>query len=152
MKNLLAVLILFSSAMVLSQAPASSGTPMPADKAFVLCKHYQSQYQGMQFDALWPKLSPKLQQLLKSPADAKATMEAAYKQIGHESKVLNERILPVPGSNLMQYTRLIETDAMPMQFMVYLAVDPDGIIQGIAIRKVDNPAESKYLDYKDKAA
>jgi hypothetical protein len=121
---------------------------MAPDRALVLTQRYAGEYLAGKMSALWPKLSPKMQEVLKSETDGKATLDAALEQIGHESRMYNERVMPIPSTNLMMYTRLSDFEKVPMKLVTAFVVDPAGTITGMSIRPVANPAESKYLDYK----
>ncbi len=90
-----------------------------------------------------------MKEALKSPENFQSTLNAALQQLGKEDKMLNERV--VPGAELQVYTRLFTPTAMNIQLVFSAAMDAQGGIQGMAVRPVANPAESKYLDYRPKA-
>ncbi len=151
MKRACAVLMIVFSSVALAQSP-SAADPMPPQKALTLCRQYVSQYMAGDFAGLWPKMSPKMHEVLKSAAETKAAFDAAVQQIGHETSFEEEHVLPLLGTDNMIYTRLGEFDQVPVKLVTTVVVDPAGIITGLSIRPVPNPAESKYLDYKPKSA
>src|SRR5262249_52440935 len=69
-------------------------------------------------------------------------------QIGHVTQTLNERMLAWLQTQV--YTRLIRTDNSPAELVVTVVLTPDGKIAALFVRPAANPAESKFLDYKDK--
>jgi hypothetical protein len=150
MPKLLLFLLICCCALVQTAAPPPSIIPMPPAQAMQLSRQYAAQYLAGNVAAMWPKMTPQMQQALKSEADAKAALDAAFEQIGHESQMLNERVLPVLGTDLMVYTRLSSFEKVPMKMVTTLALDHAGNIAGMSIRGAQNPAESKYLDYKTK--
>lgn len=151
MKRFLAVLMLLSSSIAWSQAPPAAADPMPPDKALVLGRQYATQYVAGDMARLWPKMSAKMHEVLKSTDEFQKSFDTAMQQIGHETKVENERVLPLLATDNMIYTRLAEFEKIPVKLVTTIVVDPAGTITGLSIRPIANPAESKYLDYKPKA-
>ena len=151
MIRLFAALILMVPSLVFGQAAASTADPMPPEKALGLCQKYAADYLAGNLAALWPKMSIKMHDALKSETEAKARFNAAMDQIGRETRVENERVLPLLATDNMIYTRLAEFEKVPVKLVTTIVVDPGGTITGLSIRPTSNPAESKYLDYKPKA-
>jgi hypothetical protein len=122
---------------------------MSYDKAFPLAKDSADKFLDGSGGVLWDKMTSELQQAVGNDR-AKWTEIASgiVQQIGHVTQTMNERMLP--ALQLQNYTRLIRTDSVPSPLVVSVALTPDGKIGGIAARPVGNPAESKFLDYKDK--
>ena len=96
--------------------------------------------------ALWPKMTSQMHAALKSEDDVSKTLRAAFDQVGHESHLENERVMPMLGMNLIIYTRLAEFDKAPMKLIITIALDPSGNIAGMSLTPINNPAESKYRD------
>src|SRR5579885_2979526 len=65
---------------------AEALNPMPPDKAMPLAKDYCAKYLRGDITGLWPKMSPELQKLLKSPEEGAATMNKVFSQLGHEAQ------------------------------------------------------------------
>ena len=139
---------LFSAALVFAQTNGPG--PMAPDKALQLCKEYVGHYLAGDVSYLWPKMTPEMQTALKSEADTSAALGAAFAQVGHESRLENERVVPALSTNLTIYTRLAEFDKVPVKLVTTMVIDSSGKIAGMSLRPVTNPAESKYLDYKPK--
>lgn len=129
---------------------ATASAPMAPGQALPLARQYAEAIVAGKVADLWPKMTPKMQAVFKTPENATTSMAAAAEQIGHEAKVLSDRVMPVVSTNLMLYTRLSEYDKFPAKMELSLSLDPAGDIAGFAIRPTQNPAESKYLDYQTK--
>ncbi len=166
MKNLCTVfLLLLSSLWANAQANPPAATPekpaappaavasapMPPNQALPLARQYAEAIVAGKIADLWPKMTSAMQGVFKTPESATTRMAAAAEQIGHESKVLGDRVMPVVSTNLILYTRLSDYDKFPSKMELDISLDPAGNIAGFTIRPVQNPAESKYLDYQTKA-
>ena len=141
---------LMSTCAFAQNAAPTAATPTPPAQAMKVAKEYVAQYLAGNIASIWPKMTPQMHDALKSEVDTKAKLEAAFEQIGHESQVLNERVLPALSADLMMYTRLSTFDKVPIKMVTTLVIDSAGNIAGMSIRGEQNPAESKYLDYKTK--
>ena len=146
-RRLFALLIIISSTLV-AQTPALVS---PAN-ALAMGKSYSAQYLSGDLAALWPLMTSELQQKLKSPDEATAALDAALQQLGHESHVENERVLPILSTNYMMYTRLATFERVPMKLITTMVIAPGGKVAGLSLRPEQNPAESKYLNYVPKTA
>jgi hypothetical protein len=124
---------------------------MPPEKAMALARQYCANYLAGDIATLWPKMTDKMHSALKSEVGTKASLDAAFEQVGHETQFEKERILPILSTNLMAYTRLGTFDKAPIKLITTMVVDPAGNIAGMSLHGEQNPAESKYLDYKPKA-
>lgn len=127
----------------LSRAQTLTGT-----QAMEMSHKYLTEISQGSADDLWQKMTPQMQTLLKDLAGWKAATSQFKAQLGNEIKVENERA--VPGVHMQVYTRLSEYSAMPGKMVTTFAFNDQGQIAGFSVRPVANPAETKYLEYKDK--
>lgn len=124
---------------------------MSFDKAFPLAKDCADTFLNGGGAVLWDKMTSEMQRAVGNDPGKWSQIAAGIpQQIGRVTQTLNERM--IPALQLQTYTRLIRTDAIPAPLVVTVALTPDGKIGGIAARPVGNPAESTFLDYKDKTA
>jgi Peptidase family M23 len=138
----------FLAAMVLMIGVNMSAQVLSSQQALELSKKYLAEFSKGETDDLWQHMTPAMQAALKDPATWK-TMPAQFKsQLGEETTVENECMIPAP--RLQVYTRLSEFASVPGKFITTIALDDEARIAGFSIRPMPNPAESKYLDYKDK--
>ena len=123
--------------------------PMAYDKAFPIAKGYADTFLNGTGGELWDKMTREMQQALGNDRTKWEVMAGGTgQQIGKVTETVNERMLP--ALQLQVYTRLIRTDAFPGRLMVTIALTSDGKITGLSGRPEGNPAESKFLEYKDK--
>ena len=123
--------------------------PMAYDKAFPIAKGYADMFLNGTGGELWDKMTREMQQALGNDRTKWEVMAGGTgQQIGKVTETVNERMLP--ALQLQVYTRLIRTDAFPGRLMVTIALTSDGKITGLSGRPEGNPAESKFLEYKDK--
>src|SRR5258708_6170894 len=97
---------------------------------------------------MWQDMTPEMQALLKDSGAFKAFPAQFKSQLGIETTIISERV--VPSVQFQWYTRLSKFSAASGKFVTTLAINFDGKISGFSIRPLQNPAESKYLDYRDK--
>lgn len=130
-------------------APSLFPQPMPYDKAFPLAKDSADKMLDGRGSLLWDIMTSDMQKALGNDrAKWGETAGGIAQQIGRVTEALNERMLPVLQMQL--YTRLIRADRIPVPLVVTVTIMPDGKIGGLLATPAGNPAESKFLDYKDK--
>jgi len=127
----------------------SPNSPMPPQRALATGQQYAAYFFAGDSKTLWEKMSPTMQSFLKSEDAWSKFNQAALQQIGKETAVTNQRVMPSIHDQV--YTRLFSTDAAPAPFVLTISITPDGAIDGLLITPDKNPAESKYLDYKTKS-
>ncbi|MFI5175127.1 MAG: M23 family metallopeptidase [Terriglobia bacterium] len=128
---------------------ASLPQPMSYDKAFPLAKDSADKFLGGSGAVLWDSMTSQMQQALGNDRGKWSEIAAGIsQQIGHVTQTQNERM--IPALQIQTYTRLIRTDLMPVPLVVTVALTPEGKIAGLSARPAGNPAESKFLDYKNK--
>jgi murein DD-endopeptidase MepM/ murein hydrolase activator NlpD len=131
--------------------PATKELPQPMayDKAFPIAKEYADKFLNGKGGDLWDKMTPEMQQALGNDRTKWEVMAGGIgQQIGNVTETVNERMLP--SLQLQVYTRLIRADGFPGRLVVTIALTADGKITGLSGRPEGNPAESKFLEYKDK--
>ena len=133
--------------MDLVLAQDEDAPPRP-DRVMQLARTYATQVLSGNPAGLWSKFSPQMKEVLKDHASFMSFAESVPKQIGHQTQVMNERVVPV--MKLQTYERLFKTDGLraPVQFSVTLSQDET--IMGLFVRPLPNPAESKFLEYQTK--
>jgi murein DD-endopeptidase MepM/ murein hydrolase activator NlpD len=121
---------------------------MPAEKAMELGRQYAQEVLSGKGTELWTKFSAELQAGLKDQASWNAFTASVPNQIGHETQLIAERVMPI--MKLQAYERIFRSSAVPMPLEFSVTFAPDGTIDGLYVHPPKNPAESKYLDYKTK--
>ncbi len=132
--------------LALAFAAAADGPP----DALALGRKYLADFYAGKTAEMWAHLSPTMKATLKDEATLQQAAAGVQAQIGKEVSVENERVMP--GPHFTVYTKLVHYSALPMPGVVTFAFSDGGEISGFSIRPLANPAESKYLGYKNKAA
>ena len=140
-------LFAFAALISLLAVPSSSQS-FPAAEATKLAHEYLTDIYADQTSALWKNMTAEMQSALKSEVDFANTSRQINAQLGKEISVDTERTMPAPHAQV--YTRLARFSAVPIAVVVMFSFDDSGKIAGLYFRPAQNPAESKYLDYKDK--
>lgn len=131
-----------------SLAQYSGTAPLPPAKALATGQQYATMFFANDSKGLWEKMAPVMKDALKSPEDWAKFDAAAVQQIGKVGAMTNERVMP--NIHDMVFTRLFASEALPVKLEMTISIQPDGLIDGFFLRPEQNPAESKYLDYKTK--
>jgi len=122
---------------------------MPFEKAFPLAKDIADKFLVGSGGVLWDQMTSEMQKAVGNDRDKwKNVATGIPQQIGHVTQTLNERMLPSLQTQI--YTRLIRTDSFPAALVVTVWLMPDSKITALFTQPTGNPAESKFLDYKDK--
>jgi hypothetical protein len=95
-------------------------------------------------------MSAQMKTSMTSEAKLSEFNTRARRQLGNEIAVFNERVMP--NMQYLMYTRLADYDAVPVKIVVTFTFTADRQIAGFFVTPEKNPAESKYLEYKDKTA
>jgi len=100
--------------------------------------------------ALWTEMSAAMQGAVQSQNVLKAFTAHMAKYFGKETKVLYQGAVPLPPA-AMQYRRIVmyEKSADPM--VISFTYSGSGTIEEFHIKAEPKPAESKYVDYRDKS-
>jgi hypothetical protein len=144
-KNRRALLLFFTAICTIA---AARPQVLSGPDATALARKYLADFREGRTEELWQKMTPEMQAALKDAAVWKTMPAQLRAQLGEEGKVEDERT--VPGIHMQLYTRLSEFSAMPGKFVTTFALTDQGQIAGFSIRPLPNPAETKYLEYKDK--
>jgi|GEM_PF-525951 len=134
--------------MLATLASVSFGQEFPKDAAMKQARKFISDFYSGNTDGIWKNMTPEMQAALKTQADFANFATQVKAQIGRETSIENERVMPGPHAQI--YTRLAHFSQAPMPVVVLMSFDDQGKIGGFVIRPEQNPAESKYLNYRDK--
>src|SRR5438128_1233872 len=140
MKRILILLALAGSAV--AQENLTPG------KAFELGRKYTAALYANDTVTLWPPMTQRMQESMGSEEKLGEFNEKARAQLGKETKLIKEVVLP--NREYLIYTRLTEFEKVPVKIVVQFTFDAGGKIAGFFVTPEANPAESKFLDYKDK--
>ena len=121
-----------------------------SDRAMTQAKKYISEFYKGDTAELWKDMTSEMQAALKTEADFDSFSAQVKLQLGQETSIDNERVMPGPHAQI--FTRLAHFSQVPMAIEILMAFDDQGRVAGFYIRPEKNPAESKYLDYKDKTS
>lgn len=139
MKRALATALLIASALA---APAESLDPQ------TMARKYLADFYAGNVGEMWAHFSPEMKAALKDEAAWRQIATQMNAQIGKETSVENERVMP--GPNYLVYTRLARYSVLPMPGVATFAFADNGEISGFSIAPLGHAAESKYLEYKTK--
>jgi hypothetical protein len=129
-------------------AGAGFGQVFATDSAMTQARTFISEFYNGKTDDLWKNMTADMQAALKTQTDFVNFSAQVKAQIGQETSIENERVMPGPHAQV--YTRLAHFSQAPMRVVVLMSFDDQGKIGGFFIRPEQNPAESKYLSYTDK--
>jgi len=121
-----------------------------SDSAMTQAKKFISQFYKSETSELWKDMTPEMQAALKTEADLTNFSAQVKSQLGQQTTIENERVMPGPHTQI--FTRLAHFSQVPMPIEILMSFDDEGRVAGFFIRPEKNPAESKYLDYKDKTS
>ncbi len=99
--------------------------------------------------ALWTQMSAAMQGAVKDQSVLKAFTEHMAKYFGKETKVLHQSAVPLPPA-AMQYRRIVMYHDADYPMVVSFTFSGSGTIEEFHITEEARPAESKYLNYRDK--
>ncbi len=118
------------------------------DSAMTQAKKYISEFYKGETAELWKDMTPEMQAALKTQADFSNFSTQVKSQIGQEASIENERVMPGPHAQI--FTRLAHFSQVPILIEVLMSFDDQGRVAGFFISPEKNPAESRYLNCKDK--
>ncbi len=142
----LAIVSLFLAASVSLHAQAEAPF-MTQQQALELGRKYVTQFYNNEVTEIWSHMSPDMRHALGSEASLREISAKLQKDLGKETGVLNERVLP--SLKFKIYTRLVSFTTVP-EMVVQFTFAPDGEIAGFFFTPSRKPAETKFLDYKPK--
>ena len=90
---------------------------------------YESQYQK-----LWDRFSPDMQQTFGSVADLATFAGRAVAKLGPEKRALDERVNDATPFSVYQRTASFKASQRPM--LIEWSLDPDGAVTGLVVRPV----------------
>jgi murein DD-endopeptidase MepM/ murein hydrolase activator NlpD len=132
--------------MALAGFAQESLTP---DRALELGRKYTAALYANDTATLWPVMTDRMKEDAGSQEKLGEFNDKARKQLGRETKLLREVVLPNNQQYLI-YTRLSEFDQVPFNIIVQFTFDSAGRIAGFFVTRDSAPAGSQFLDYKDK--
>jgi len=119
------------------------------EKAMELGRKYTAALYANDTATLWPVMTDRMKQDAGSQEKLGEFNGMARMQLGSETKLLKEVVLP-DNLGYLKYTRLAEFDQVPFNIIVQFTFDPAWKIAGFFVTRDTSPAGSQFLDYKDK--
>lgn len=144
MKRLIAVLCPLLLMLAAAAAPAR------ADEAVLAAgRAHTERFHAGRFDELWEMMTEEMRAALGS-REALAGLRASVDgRFGPEAAVLSETVDTPPGHRV--YLRTARHEAEPTPLVTQWVLDGEDRIAGFFVRPVQEPAESRFLDYETKA-
>jgi murein DD-endopeptidase MepM/ murein hydrolase activator NlpD len=147
MKSLLVLLLATASVPALAQPPAFT-----TKDAKALGAADTAQFYAGNTSPLWDAMSADLQKLLKDPAGLQDFQHKVAERLGKETSVLHDSVLTLGGGSF-SYVRIVEFSLVEQPLIIQWSFSPDGkSILAFSIKPEDNPAPTRFADYKDKSA
>lgn len=134
-----------------SKPPANTNVcPVMSQQAKDVAHQAFAKADAGQADDLWAMFAESMKQALGGQQKFSDMMAQGHAQVGTETKMLEESLVPFLIGPATVYSRLSQFSSAPMPIMTVIAVDTSGQLVGFYMRPEENPAESRFLDYKDK--
>jgi len=118
-------------------------------RAMELGRRYTAALYANDTSILWPVMTDRMKEDMGSPEKLGEFNDKARKQLGRETKLLREVVLP-NNQQYLVYTRLAQFEQVPFNIIVQFTFDSAGRIAGFFVTRDAAPAGSQFLDYKDK--
>jgi hypothetical protein len=141
---------LLTCILLAMHAFAAEKPALTTAEAMELGRKYTAALNANNTALLWSVMSTQMKASMGSEAKLSEFNIQARAQLGKETKVFNERVMP--NMQYLMYTRLAEYDAVPVKVVVTFTFTANREIAGFFVTPEKKPAESKYLAYKDKTA
>jgi len=100
-------------------------------------------------DAMWNAMTPDMQRAIGNVADLRRFHRDVEGQFGPETNVLSERLDEQDGFEIYLRTSTYGKSDIPI--ILQLAFDSNDRIAGFFIRPVQEPAKSRFLEYRTKS-
>ncbi|HLJ86547.1 MAG TPA: M23 family metallopeptidase [Candidatus Angelobacter sp.] len=127
----------------------SSAQEFPSEAALQQGKKFVDAFYTGNVTEIWKNMNAQGQRLVENEAGLAALADQVKAKYGTETSIVSERVLP--GPHLRVYSRLAKYTISPRRIVVVCSFDDAGKISGFYVREEQKEAESKYLDYLDKA-
>lgn len=136
--------------ILLLTALMGAAPPPSAEKVDLLAtgRQYTAWFYAGEIDKLWERFIPEMKQALGSADNVRAFREQVETQLGKETEVVSEELVPHPPYQV--YARLVKMAKVSMPILVQWTLDGAGNVTGFFIRPVQEEAPSKHLDYQTK--
>lgn len=130
-------------------------TPRPlggdTEAALELGREHAEIFYAEEFDALWERLSERMQQALGgSVAGLERAHAQLMSQLGEEVELLSEKAPDVPSG--YAYVREVRYSKVPRPMEFVWQFDAEKAVIGFVITPVKKEAESRFLEYRTKTA
>jgi hypothetical protein len=100
---------------------------------------YTTWLYGSQYQKLWDRFSPEMQQTFGSVADLASFAGRAVTRLGPERRAIEERVDDVAPFSVYQRTASFDTSRKPM--LIEWSLGKDGAVTGLVVRPV--PEETR---------
>lgn len=142
----IAVLLIFLAGSVFFHGQAAAPF-LTQQQALELGRKYVAQFYNRDVEEIWRHMSTDMRHALGSEAALLEISAKLRKDLGKETGILNERVLP--SLQYKVYTRLVSFESVP-RMVVQFTFAPDGEISGFFFTPSRQAADTKFLDYKPK--
>jgi hypothetical protein len=148
--NKMPSLVLLTCILLPMTTFATEKSALTTAEAMDLGRKYTAALDANDIALLWSAMSTQMKASMGSEAKLSEFNLRARAQLGKETRVFNERVMP--NLQYLMYTRLAAYDAVPVKIVVTFTFTANHEIAGFFVTPEKDPAKSKYLDYKDKTA
>lgn len=128
-----------------SREPTATVLP---DDLLELGRTYTSWLYTGNSDALWARFSPEARQLFGNDAGLRRFAEQVRRDAGAERALVEERLTPWLGSQI--YSRVAAFTGMPRPVLVQWILNAEGLVLGLLVQPMEEPAPSQFLQYETK--
>lgn len=124
--------------------------PVSADEALLEAGRARTQlFHEGSFDRLWQEMTDEMRQALGSSEALGELHGAVFSRLGPERTVLSETAETMAGHRVYLRTAQHAADTPPL--LTQWTFDAEGRIAGFFVRPAQEPAQSRFLDYRTRA-
>ena len=124
--------------------------PVMSLAAKELARQLFQEFNAGQIAHFWSVSSPKMKEAMVSEDNFAQISSQIQNQLGKETKLMEEILVPYLGAPATVYTRLSEFGNAPMPIVTTITISDNGLVEGFYTRPLENPAETKFPTYQDK--
>lgn len=144
--NLVTLTLLMATLVACSREPTATALP---EDPLELGRTYTGWLHTGEVESLWARFSPEARQIFGNTAGLRRFTEQVRKDAGSERVMLDERLTPWLGSQI--YSRVAGFTKMSAPVLVQWTLDSKGLVLGLLVQPMEEPAPSQFLQYQTKA-